>query len=136
MYRFPAVAYSFSTKSWRNVSVLNESAVSSVERPVTRGGQAVATMEGSSAGLSSGGMSALLFGGECHLTNVLGLPFRDTWNYTMDTSDTLFSFVPIVVTDYPESLLSHRAVMVEGRMCMFGGLNLQHGFNRDLFCLS
>jgi hypothetical protein len=30
----------------------------------------------------------------------------------MDTSDTLFSFVPIVVTDYPESLLSHRAVMV------------------------
>ena len=27
-------------------------------------------------------------------------------------------------------------VMVDHSMCVFGGLNLQHGFNRDLFCLS
>eukprot|EP00038_Savillea_parva_P015069 m.12923 g.12923 ORF g.12923 m.12923 type:complete len:1524 (-) comp2993_c0_seq1:30-4601(-) len=137
---YPTVAYSFSKGTWRNATTLNESVYTEQERPITRGGQAAAAFDTSTdgSGADAGSASALMFGGECHLTNHLGLPFRDTWNYTLDPTSTesQYTFVSIAITDYPVNLLSHRAVMIEGRMCMFGGLNLQAGFNRNLFCLS
>lgn len=130
------MAYSFTQGTWRNATLLNESTVTTQQRPVTRGGQSVAEVNTSPNDLFSESNIALMFGGECHLTNHLGLPFRDTWTYSIAVNTTLFEFSPIVVTDYPQPLLSHRSVMVDGHMCMFGGLNLESGFNRDLFCLS
>jgi hypothetical protein len=116
---YPSVAYNFATQTWRNATAsYNETAdPTASDRPVTRGGQAVAVFDADPNKFSGVGDTAVMFGGECHITNHLGLPFRDTWNYTASddgVKPTDYTFVAVEVTDFPEVRFVRLCVCVCG----------------------